>query len=252
MQPDFDTLIQNLNDPSHEVRLEAVIALGKLNDPRAAPYLVDALRNWDERVVKAAGEALLQLGEPAISQLILALDDSVAYLKKNAQKALVPFGLPAFEQLVIALSEGKISRIDVMIETIGLFGEIALPILIETLLESNENWHSATTALSKIGEPALIVLLKLTESDNFSIAEKFLKALSYFKDDRAFERMLKALGSENIELVAVAIDALGMYGDERAIPFLQQIVDTDKRTNQEGVNFSSLAETSITRIIEEW
>ncbi len=60
----FDRLVELLDDPWLRVRLEAVIAFGKLADPKAIPHLERLIeREQDGRVVRRAREAVLRIKE---------------------------------------------------------------------------------------------------------------------------------------------------------------------------------------------
>jgi hypothetical protein len=85
--PAVPALIQALGDSDWDVRRASAEALGKLGDPQAVPALIQALgmrqrRRWDSRarahpsaVRRAAAEALVKIGTPAVPALIQALGD---------------------------------------------------------------------------------------------------------------------------------------------------------------------------------
>jgi HEAT repeat protein len=89
------------------VRRAAARALGQVGDPRAVEPLIATLEHWgDADVRKAAAEALVKIGAPAVEPLIAALKDEVEWVRKAAAWALVKIGAPAVEPLIAALKDG--------------------------------------------------------------------------------------------------------------------------------------------------
>lgn len=72
------TCITQLKNPDYHIRYRAVFTLGKLNDTRAIPILIEALGDFDKadeesKVNRTAGAALIRYGEQARDALITAL-----------------------------------------------------------------------------------------------------------------------------------------------------------------------------------
>jgi HEAT repeat protein len=65
-------------------RIQACEGLGRLRDPRAVPYLIQALGDSNSGVRGAASEALVRIGTPAVPPLIQALRDGNSYVRSNA------------------------------------------------------------------------------------------------------------------------------------------------------------------------
>ena len=70
----------------------AIDALGMLGDTRSIPTLIDALHVHDQDVPKAACNALIRIGAPAVRPLIQSLQSSEGYWRLHALRALGGIG----------------------------------------------------------------------------------------------------------------------------------------------------------------
>jgi HEAT repeat protein len=87
-------LVAALAHPSDEVKYRAMVALGRLRDPRALPALVRQL-DGDLWLQSAAVEALGAIGDPAATEPLLALLDRSDFLVPAIAEALGRIGDPA-------------------------------------------------------------------------------------------------------------------------------------------------------------
>jgi hypothetical protein len=87
----IDDLCRTLtNDSSWRVRLQAVVVLGKLRDPRSVPSLLRALGDENETVRGLSAQVLGDIGAPSA---VIALDrarrsDSSAFVRNRANEAI--------------------------------------------------------------------------------------------------------------------------------------------------------------------
>ncbi len=78
-----------MQDPSYKVRVQAALVLGKLNDRRAVPALMQALRDENESVRGVAATSLGRIGDrSAANALMQATNDSSEFVRAQARKAL--------------------------------------------------------------------------------------------------------------------------------------------------------------------
>ena len=93
----IDSLCHTLtSDSSWRVRLQAVVVLGKLHDPRSVPSLIRALGDENETVRGMSAQVLGELGSPTA---LIALDrarrsDSSAFVRNRAKEALAKLQPP--------------------------------------------------------------------------------------------------------------------------------------------------------------
>ncbi|MGH7254971.1 MAG: HEAT repeat domain-containing protein, partial [Nitrospirales bacterium] len=93
-----DDLIRMLRD--WDVRKFAIIALGKIKDERVLDPLMAQLKN--DEFGDYARDALIELGEPAVSRLIEALKDKDENVRK---RAVIALGQIRAEEAIDALIE---------------------------------------------------------------------------------------------------------------------------------------------------
>jgi len=78
-----------MQDPSYKVRVQAALVLGKLNDKRAVPALIQALKDENESVRGVAATSLGRLGDKASANALLqASSDPSEFVRSQAKKAL--------------------------------------------------------------------------------------------------------------------------------------------------------------------
>lgn len=82
--PAVDTLLKLLRD--WDVRKYAILSLGKIRDERVLDPLVQQLKN--DEFKDDAINALVELGEPSVPKLIVALKDKDENVRKSAVLAL--------------------------------------------------------------------------------------------------------------------------------------------------------------------
>jgi hypothetical protein len=86
-------LIDALRDRAPETRIYAALALGRLGDPSAAPALIEVFTTDERDVRKAAAYALGELRDPrALPALVNALADPIADVRYNAAIAVARYG----------------------------------------------------------------------------------------------------------------------------------------------------------------
>ncbi|HZS40209.1 MAG TPA: HEAT repeat domain-containing protein [Polyangia bacterium] len=78
-----------MQDPSYKVRVQAALVLGKLNDRRAVPALMQALKDENESVRGVAATSLGRIGDrSAANALLQATNDPSEFVRAQAKKAL--------------------------------------------------------------------------------------------------------------------------------------------------------------------
>jgi hypothetical protein len=140
----------------YSVYSAVVEALGGIGDARAVEPLIELLEedNWNVR--SAAAKALENIGEPAIEDLIGALDSSSVnsiWVYEAAAKALGGIGEPAVEPLINALGDEVEYVREGAASALGEIGDArAVEPLIEALGDEDYNAREAAKeALKKLG-----------------------------------------------------------------------------------------------------
>lgn len=87
----IDDLTRTLmQDPSYKVRVQAALVLGKLNDRRAVPALMQALHDENETVRGVAATSLGRIGDKSSANAlqVAATSDASEFVRAQARKAL--------------------------------------------------------------------------------------------------------------------------------------------------------------------
>jgi HEAT repeat protein len=105
---DVEWFIPGLHDTSAEVRESAAMALSHNPDPSAIHELILALNDEDRMVASLAGHALSNIGNDAVPELILVVENGSPAARIDAARALAtiqdPHSIPV---LMSALGNGS-------------------------------------------------------------------------------------------------------------------------------------------------
>ena len=105
------TLIEFLNGPDADLRIQAALALGEQEDARAVPSLMDALRDANANVVYHAIEALGKLrAEEAIDALLAIAESKDFFLAFPAVEALGAIGNSRVAPRLLPLLQDEMLR----------------------------------------------------------------------------------------------------------------------------------------------
>jgi HEAT repeat protein len=164
-----------------DVRAEAIQALEKIGDKRAAPAVIDRLGDVEEIVRHHAAIALGTLGdERAVDPLIHALGDSSKYVRDKSAVALGSIGdTRAVEPLVAAV---------------------------------RKNSGEAANALVKMGQSAVLPLIRELDCPNRDSLWKSITVLGMIGDERAVKPLSRHLFTEDTYIRGAAANALKRVG----------------------------------------
>ncbi|MER3433019.1 MAG: PBS lyase [Leptolyngbya sp. ERB_1_1] len=238
-------LAKNEKEPQKS-RLFAITALGELNAKTATPVLTDAIDNNSKEIRLAALAALSKLEEPgkdAIPSVVAALKDKDADIRIGAAQALGNFGSAAkdvVQDLINALSDSnrtvQVKAINA-IAAIGTDAKPAIPALTDAInAPEREVRLAAIVALSKLGQDAksaVPVLAQLLADPDSEIRMKTASTLGTLGSDAsgAVMQLRQALQHPDRLTRYFAAIALGRIGAgaKLAVPELTTALkDPDK------------------------
>ena len=140
-------LIEALNDPVPTVRLQAAKALGRVGDPAAVPALLNALRGADEQLGSQIFSALVRLSHAAIPALIEASTSNSAWIRWQAMRALGAIrdrrALPA---LISALTDSDHSVAWMGAKGLVNYGKLSIEPVLNVLMTAEMTPWLAETA----------------------------------------------------------------------------------------------------------
>jgi HEAT repeat protein len=157
--PEVGTVLRGDSDTG--VRFQAAKTLAHFADPATSPELLDGLRDVDMFVRVHATDALIRIGQPAVTGLLEALEDQRAAVRRAAAKALGKIkhgdGVPGLQRSI------RDDDADVRRFTAQALGRIGDEDSVETLGEALRDADvrvrkAAAGALWDIGEASLPVL----------------------------------------------------------------------------------------------
>lgn len=200
------TLVEQLHDPSPDVRRTAALSLGKIGHSAGTQALVKALADPDPIVRQFSAWSLGQIGEAvntdAAIALVSALGDGDMAVKQAAAKALGNIGIrdPIIPLLIEGLKVGEVKSRRAVVEALmQLEGKSAYPVLVDALADPDPSVRQgAIAALGELGDRQAL--------------PKFRTLL---------------LKDQNVGVRAEAAYRLGKLGDLEDIPSLQKAAHQD-------------------------
>lgn len=158
-------LISALDDENDEVRWDSTNALGRLKDKRAAPKLIEVLRNDKvDNVRWSAATALGEIGDQqAVEPLIHALADESKGVQTRTAEALGKIkDKRAVEPLIGLLKDDDCGVRQMVGLSLGLLGDRkAIEPLINSLQDENNHVRFYVfQALGNLGDSSILTILK--------------------------------------------------------------------------------------------
>jgi peptidyl-prolyl cis-trans isomerase B (cyclophilin B) len=201
----------------------AAIALGRIGDPRALPWLYLALRAPDAEVRASAAfsvgeiqdrqavKAEARQADPhARPALVRLLSDSAPLVRMRALQALGKSGAPA--DLPAIIDCVRQTRIDVLPER-------------QAFLDA------ATVALMRIGDPSALPLLRsLAVDPDPRVQWRAANALARMRDRSARPLFLQLLKSPDADVRVYAVRGLSICGVDADSPMLVPLLATHSRS----------------------
>ncbi|MCP4612817.1 MAG: hypothetical protein GY845_29330 [Planctomycetes bacterium] len=245
-------LLSSLQYPEEEVRRDAAIALGLINDERTIELLIKKLRDdLKENVRSAAAEALERFDTPKARFNI--------ELYRGNYKQYVEQGSSMIGELIETVSSGSGTGKEIYCSAIKALGEIgsrlAVPVLTKSLKYPMEVVRcEAAAALGLINdESAVKPLIEVIREDiDKDVRSAAARALAKFDTARVrfylqlyqgnyeqyvkqgssqIESLAEALGSGlGMEVNTSAANALGEIGDKKAVEYILEMLNTRIKT----------------------
>lgn len=156
----LDELGKAMQDPSYKVRVQAALVLGKLNDRRAVPALMQALHDENETVRGVAATSLGRLGDKSSANAlqVAATSDASEFVRSQAKRALELVANGAGGGLVTAPPRAG-ARFYVSIGfSGGKAGSEYSRLVREALAKELQSVSSVTLSVSGGGEPSRSIL----------------------------------------------------------------------------------------------
>lgn len=220
----FDSITKAMEDGN---RIEKSITSGKEGAGSAIKQLIQAFSNESWVVRKKASSALSKFGNAAVDELALSIESSNPDIRYWSIKTLGRIGMPAYDTLLKAL-KSKDSEMAML--SAEAFSAVEDDSVIKPLIDilSTAPWtvcNTVSTALVKRGTSVVKYLgeaLKSNDENKMCWATVILGRMG----ENAILPLIKFLKSKNRTMRFYAARALGESGDERAIkPLIEALTD---------------------------
>lgn len=204
-------LVELLRHGSYEKRVEAVNALGEINDPAVVRPLQQALRDADPLVRTAAAHALGRVGDAqVVPALIQTLQDRETNARVAAATALGRLGdARAVEPLIRLLNDSEWEVRAAALEALGKLGDPRAfqPVAARLDDKDQEVRQYAADAVARVGDESVVEKLVLTLVDAHSgVRQAAARALTRLDPNWERSERVKQL-LPRLEAVARSRDA---------------------------------------------
>jgi HEAT repeat protein len=230
-----EPLIGCLKNGSPVLCVAVAEALGRFNDPRVMPPVLEAMRRAEGPLLQHLLGALLkganptvlkemddELRERACMGLIDALEDPSLQVKSDALLGLAVLGDGAsvYSILDLAGHAGSDDLLELIVLALASIGE--LPPLVGALGAPNDRLAQvAVRALGQIGgDLAVGPLIEALEHQSPKVRKLAAHSLGTINFPEALPALLRALGDDDDDTKAQAAWALGRLSDAGTIPVL--------------------------------
>jgi HEAT repeat protein len=248
-------ILEQLSSKDDEVRWNAAIMLGEINDDRSAHQLIDALRNGSKVFRYKAALALSKnKTNEAVQALINALDDEDLFVRRSAAYALGKNGneaaLPSLLDLTV--SQENFVR-EMAVFAIGEIGKEEMVSPLASILDKASAFLRGyiAEAIGKIGSHnTLTILVNLANDPSPFVREMAIQAIGNFKDLESKTLLMNSLSDKNRFVRRRALTALSeVISDGDSLSF-EILKDEDSVVRMNAISiFEAIADDiSISKI----
>ena len=246
-----ELLTSQLTAEDLEVRRSAVVALGRIGDPSAAPAVVNTLN--DESLTIDAANALAQMGDPsAVDGLLNLLGNDDASIRQAAVSALNSLIPPSMSGRIIPLLHDPDPNVrESAVKIAGYFGyPEAAKALVELSRDQNERVRCA--AIEHLpyveDERALDVLVHAIKDETPSVRAAAARALGTMDAPEVVQPLIEGLSDEDVWVRYFSARALGRRRSPGAVEALGRVIENEKFNHVRIAALDSLGQIGGERI----
>jgi HEAT repeat protein len=233
-----DTLINIINNESDDLRVEAIKALGLIDDPRVDKWLAESLflrlsDVYDDVKIPASIQ-FQKLDGQKTSQLLLMIQERLENINSpmriSAIKASVVFGMQLSDLLIPLLNDPAWNVRDATASALGEIKEIRAVqplIALAKQEESQSTRFSAIDALGEIGDAAAVeTLVELLKDRDRVVEFHAARALGKIGGEIAVNTLIDIIKQPVSQggLAIHAAEGLGLSGDKKAVEPLFELL----------------------------
>jgi len=224
-------LTEQLGSSDIDTRKAAVIALGRISDPKAVPDLVRILTTDPNLVIVTAG-ALAKIGDPQSFEVLIGLlGHPDAAVRQAIIAALNSLGHPDMEDRIVGMlrDQNPIIR-ESAVKIAGYFGyEKCVDLMLERCRDSIEIVRRAAVEhLPYVDDKRVLpMLIDALQKDTPPVRAAAAHALAQAEGSSVFPHLLVALKDADPWVRYFAARSTGRHGYPEAINTLASIVESD-------------------------
>jgi HEAT repeat protein len=247
----FDLLLPQLESEDIEVRRSAVVALGRIADPRATPALVNMLR--DQSLAIDAANALAQIGDPeALDGLLDLIADDDASTRQAAVSALNSLATPQMSKRIVPLLHDPDPNVrESAVKIAGYFGySEAAGQLLKLSSDPVERVRSAAIEHLPFVEDAGVsgVLIHAIKEEAPSVRASAARALGNMDGPETVHHLIQALADEDVWVRYFSARSLGRRRANESVPALERVVAEEKFNHVRIAALDSLGQIGGQRV----
>jgi HEAT repeat protein len=215
---------------SPESRAVAAEALGIIGDAKAAPSLIELLRDENASVRSRAAEACGRLGEPAVEALLQAATSSPPEIRASAVDALgLTSSARAVDRIIEALKDSSAIVRAAAVRALGASqnGRAVEPLMAIVRDESSTLRSQASAALGRLGDVAIAALISALRDAHPSVRSLAAEALGDIGSREAVSALIELVKTDQSGARLEALEALSKR--KKAIAVLAQFRDPRAR-----------------------
>jgi HEAT repeat protein len=214
----IDALVEASGDKEEKVQMAAVVALGKINDPRKVASLSEAVRNSRGKAQKEAIHLLTEHYIPTNERGAL----------KELWNSMENLFSPPHPVIVEPWIQVDRQAIDALIYVVDDNG--------------SENRIEAAATLGILrADPAIPRLAYYLRSPNVKMVRTCIRSIGYIRNPEAGENLIPVLQHSDKDVVADAARVLGQFRYRDALPELVRLLDYSRDKELKKVSLQAIS-----------
>ncbi|OUJ18503.1 HEAT repeats containing protein [Methanonatronarchaeum thermophilum] len=217
--------IKSLKSDNNYVRMDAALALGRIEDKRAVEPLINALKDPDKDVRKNAAISLGSIGEKeAIKPLSKLLDDKHADVRRETVNSLSLIGGEKTKPLLIKSANDKDEAVreQAILSLSDYLGEKVMEAIVNGLSDKEDIVKEAAAFA------LMDFLSKIPEQRSHELRKEISEKIERFDSDLDHKKILVAAeDGKRLSIRRNAIWLLGQIGDKEVVNNLISFLSED-------------------------
>jgi len=190
-------ILAGLESGNTALVVESAKALGNIKDARAINGLIDKTRSRNEEIRKAANEALVNIGAPAVEPLLSLMAESDHFTIKNTADILAQIGTPAVPGLLKMINNTSTTSW-YAVEALGKIKDERAIQPLTAALDFDDGYYYLTvrSALANIGRPAFDQVVSLLHSEDSDQRWKAVETIYAFREPSMTKYLITAIDDQ--------------------------------------------------------